>query len=145
MTFREFKPEELLGRLNETEQRNAPKALFVAGDTSILDRGDVLYDLAFGQDGSLIAVGSCGWTQNPQGASVSEASQKLLVLLDREGGVVERKTLPEGPRHNLLRSVAADSDGAAIVGGFENGPGTHSGDQDPTLIKADLFVTRMRF
>jgi len=106
------------------------------------DRGDVLYDLAFGQDGNLIAVGSCGWTQNPQGASVSEASQKLLFLLDREGGVVERKTLPEGPRHNLLRSVTTDG-GSVITGGFENGPGTHSGDQDSTQIKADLFVAKI--
>lgn len=39
MTFRECKTEELLGRLNGTEQKNAPKALFVAGDTSILARG----------------------------------------------------------------------------------------------------------
>lgn len=32
-------PEALLGSLNEVERKNAPRALFVAGDTSILERG----------------------------------------------------------------------------------------------------------
>lgn len=33
-----FKPEELLGPLNEVEEKNAPKLLFVAGDTALLKR-----------------------------------------------------------------------------------------------------------
>jgi DNA processing protein len=39
VTIREFAPEDLLGPLNEVEQKNAPRRLFVAGDVSILQRG----------------------------------------------------------------------------------------------------------
>jgi len=41
VSFREFRPEELLGTLNEVERKNAPKTLFVAGDAELL-RGGVL-------------------------------------------------------------------------------------------------------
>lgn len=72
MTFREFKPEELLGRLNETEQRNAPKALFAAGDTSILERG-----------GRVAIVGS----RKASSEALSRA-RKLAGLVVKNGGVV---------------------------------------------------------
>lgn len=39
MSYREISPEQLLGPLNEVEQKNAPKTLFVAGDASILEEG----------------------------------------------------------------------------------------------------------
>ena len=39
METRECTAEELLGPLNEVEQKNAPERLFVAGDVSILTRG----------------------------------------------------------------------------------------------------------
>jgi DNA processing protein len=39
MSYREISPEQLLGPLNEVEQKNAPKTLFVAGDISILEEG----------------------------------------------------------------------------------------------------------
>jgi len=39
MSYRTLTPEELLGPLNEVEQKHAPKALYVAGDTSILHEG----------------------------------------------------------------------------------------------------------
>jgi DNA processing protein len=39
MSYRELKPEDLLGPLNEVEQQHAPKMLYVAGDTSILEHG----------------------------------------------------------------------------------------------------------
>lgn len=39
MMAREFSPEELLGPLNEVEQKNAPRRLFVAGDPSLLKEG----------------------------------------------------------------------------------------------------------
>ncbi len=37
--FKELAPEELLGLLNDVERKNAPKRLFVAGDTSLLRGG----------------------------------------------------------------------------------------------------------
>lgn len=36
VSFREFSPEDLLGPLNETEKKNAPKSLHVAGDVDLL-------------------------------------------------------------------------------------------------------------
>jgi DNA processing protein len=39
MDYRAVSPDELLGPLNEVERRNAPKSLFVAGDTRILEVG----------------------------------------------------------------------------------------------------------
>ena len=36
--FAEYRPEELLGLLNEVEGKNAPKTLFVSGDTGLLKR-----------------------------------------------------------------------------------------------------------
>jgi hypothetical protein len=39
MNYRSLSPAELLGPLNEVEQKNAPKTLFVTGDTTILEEG----------------------------------------------------------------------------------------------------------
>ena len=39
MSYRTLTPEELLGPLNEVEQKHAPKTLFAAGDTAILEEG----------------------------------------------------------------------------------------------------------
>ena len=39
MSHQSFSPQDLLGPLNEVEQKNAPKTLYVAGDTGILDVG----------------------------------------------------------------------------------------------------------
>jgi len=39
MNIRAFTPRELLGPLNEVEEKHAPMALHVAGDTSILEQG----------------------------------------------------------------------------------------------------------
>jgi DNA processing protein len=39
MSYSELSPSDLLGPLNEVERKNAPRLLFVAGDTSILDEG----------------------------------------------------------------------------------------------------------
>jgi DNA processing protein len=39
MSYQSFSPQDLLGPLNEVEQEHAPKILYVAGDTGILDEG----------------------------------------------------------------------------------------------------------
>ena len=39
MSYQSVSPQELLGPLNEVEQKNAPKTLYVAGDTGILAEG----------------------------------------------------------------------------------------------------------
>lgn len=39
MSHHAYSPEELLGPLNEVEQKHAPKSLFAAGDTALLEEG----------------------------------------------------------------------------------------------------------
>ena len=39
MSYQSVSPQDLLGPLNEVEQKNAPKTLYVAGDTGILEEG----------------------------------------------------------------------------------------------------------
>ena len=39
MSYQSVSPQDLLGPLNEVEQKNAPKTLYIAGDTGILGEG----------------------------------------------------------------------------------------------------------
>jgi hypothetical protein len=104
-----------------------------------VDRGDVVLDFAVTPAGKLLAVGATGYTQNPAGASISEASVPLAALLDADGKFVRRLSLAAGPRHNQLRSIAPWN-GKWISAGMQDGPGTHSGDDNTALIRADGYV-----
>jgi len=104
-----------------------------------VDRGDVLFDIAPLAQGRFLAAGATGYIENPSGASISEQAAPLLVVLEADGSVKQRVTVTAGPRQNQLRSLAPHGAGW-IVGGMVDGPGTHSGDADPALIRADGFV-----
>jgi DNA processing protein len=39
MSYQSLTPQDLLGPLNEVEEKNAPKALYVAGDIGIVEEG----------------------------------------------------------------------------------------------------------
>jgi hypothetical protein len=104
-----------------------------------VDRGDVFFDLAALPGGRYLAVGTTGYTQNPTGASISEAAQPLLVLLNADGSLAQNLRYSTGPRHNQLTTIAPEND-EWLLGGMVNGPGTHSGDADRSLIVADGFV-----
>jgi hypothetical protein len=104
-----------------------------------VDRGDVLFDIAALPSGRYLALGTTGYVQNPAGASISEAAQPLLALLNADGALVQNLGFPGGARHNQLSTVAA-LDGRWLLGGMVNGPGTHSGDSHPELIVADGFL-----
>jgi hypothetical protein len=108
------------------------------GSVQVLDfgRGDIILDLAPTADGRLLLAGATGYWQNPTGGSISEESQPLLALVPAAGGTATRLSTPAGPRHNQLRSIAAWQ-GRWLVGGFDNGPGTHSADADPARLSAD--------
>jgi hypothetical protein len=101
-----------------------------------VDRGDVLFDLVAGRNSQFLAVGSTGYTQNPFGASISEEAAPLLLVLSETGAVVSRLPVQAGPRHNQLRTLSRHGT-RWLVGGMSNGPGTHSGDADLALIRAD--------
>jgi hypothetical protein len=104
-----------------------------------VDRGDVLFDVAALPSGRYLALGTTGYTQNPSGASISEAAQPLLVLLNNDGSLAQNLGYIGGARHNQLTTIAP-LNGRWLLGGMINGPGTHSGDADPKLIVADGFL-----
>ena len=108
-------------------------------NTINVDRGDVLFDIAQLSSGRYLALGTTGYVQNPQGASISESAQPLLVLLGSDGSLVQSLSFPAGPRHNQLTTIA-QIEGGWLLGGMINGPGTHSGDTDRALLVADGFL-----
>jgi hypothetical protein len=108
------------------------------GSVQVLDfgRGDVILDIAPTADGRLLLAGATGYAQNPAGGSISEDAQPLLALVPAAGGNATRLSAHAGPRHNQVRSLAPWQ-GRWLIGGFENGPGTHSADADPNRLTAD--------
>jgi hypothetical protein len=104
-----------------------------------VDRGDVLFDVAALPSGRYLALGTTGYTQNPSGASISEAAQPLLVLLNSDGSLAQNLGYIGGARHNQLTTIAS-LNGHWLFGGMINGPGTHSGDADRKLIITDGFL-----
>src|SRR6267378_3421707 len=104
-----------------------------------VDRGDVLFDVAALPSGQYLALGTTGYVQNPSGASISEAAQPLLVLLNSDGSLDQNLGYIGGARHNQLTTIAS-LNGRWLLGGMINGPGTHSGDADRKLIVADGFL-----
>lgn len=109
-----------------------------------IDRGEVLFDAAPAPGGRLVVVGGAGYGDNPSGASISEECALLAIVLDGYSPPV-RLGLPSQPRHSHLRAALPTGDGAVWVAGQIDGPGTHSGDADPTLIRAAPFATRLSF
>jgi DNA processing protein len=79
MSFQALTPEQLLGPLNEVEQQHAPKMLYVAGETSILEHG-----------GRVSIVGAR--KASPEG--LRRASKLAGLLADR--GIVVVSGLAEG-------------------------------------------------
>jgi hypothetical protein len=102
-------------------------------------RGDVAFDVAPAAEGRLLVVGASGYTQNPHGASISEASSAFARWLSPDGAI-EATALPNGPRHNEARAVLPAGAGRFAVGGMLDGPGTHSADADPAALRATGFV-----
>ncbi|HEU4852437.1 MAG TPA: hypothetical protein VFT37_09820 [Telluria sp.] len=109
-----------------------------------VDRGDVVFDFAAAPGGQLLAVGSTGYVQNPAGASISEDAAPMAALLDADGKFVRRIPMVSAPRHNQVRSVFAWKDGRWLAAGMQEGPGTHTGDDNLALIKANGFVRDFR-
>jgi hypothetical protein len=104
-----------------------------------VDRGDVLFDIAALPSGRYLALGTTGYVQNPSGASISEAAQPLLVVLNSDGSLARNLGYTGGARHNQLTTITP-LNGQWLLGGMINGPGTHSGDADRKLIVADGFL-----
>ncbi len=103
-----------------------------------IDKSEIIYDIAETNNGDLILVGSTGWSQNPLGYSVSGTARKLVAIIDKSGNFVKEFEVESGLRHNQVRSIIYNND-RIWIGGWENGPGTHTGDNDSELVFADAF------
>lgn len=106
-----------------------------------VDAADILFDVDELPDGRTIAVGGTGYTKNPKGDSISETCSLLALVIDKD--TQTRLPLPSPPRHNHLRTLLLPGGPEVWVGGMANGPGTHSGDGDPSLIRADPFAASL--
>ncbi len=104
----------------------------------------IIYDLAETNSGKLLIAGSTGWTQNPNGFSVSGSARKLVALINHSGSVIKEIDLEPGSRHNQVRSIIYDVN-KIWISGWENGPGTHTGDGNTSLVYADAFLERYNF
>jgi hypothetical protein len=98
---------------------------------------DIAFDAITLPGGDPFVAGASGYTQNPRGASVSEDSAAFLA----RGAA--RFALTRGPRHNEARTLLSLGAGTLLVGGMRNGPGTHSGDADPSLVRAEGFLVEV--
>lgn len=103
-----------------------------------IDKSEIIFDVAETNNGDIIMVGSTGWSQNPLGYSVSETARKLVAIVDNSGNFIEEFEVDSGLRHNQVRSIIYSND-RIWIGGWENGPGTHTGDNDNSLVFANAF------
>lgn len=96
--------------------------------------------VAFTDDGSVLVGGTEAWHQNPDGFSLFDEGQPFLLRF--AAGSFERlpELLPATRGHAELRDIRI-ADGAVFLLGLENGPLTHTGDADPSLIVADGFAS----
>jgi hypothetical protein len=104
-----------------------------------VDRGDIIQALLPLGDGRVLVAGSTGYSQNPDGESVSEATSPLLATLRLADGTVNRLALDAGARGNQVRALAL-SGSNWLVGGIDNAPGTHSADNVPGLLTMNGYV-----
>jgi hypothetical protein len=108
-----------------------------------VELGDIAFDLApvSWPGGGVVVVGASGYNQNPSGASISEPSAPFARWLHE--GLVTPVPLPSAPRHNEARVIVPLPDGRLVVGGMLDGPGTHSADGNPSLLRADGFLREL--
>ncbi len=106
-------------------------------------RSDIAFDALPLANGAWLVAGAADWTQNPGGASVSEASQAFLRGLAEDGSSTPI-AIASGPRHNEARTLLAFGADRYLIGGMTDGPGTHSGDVDASLVRASGFLREVR-
>lgn len=103
--------------------------------------------VAFTATGALLVGGTADWLQNPSGISLYRQGSPFLLQLDLDSdgqpGEPQQRDdlLPRTSGHAELRTLAVGS-GSLWLGGLENGPLTHTGDNDLSLIRADGWRAR---
>ncbi len=104
-----------------------------------VEAGDLAFDAVPLDDGAWLVAGVSGYTQNPNGASISETSRAFARVVSAQGESTPLVT-PNGKRHNEARVLLQRSDGVWSVAGMVDGPGTHSADSDSSLLTASGFI-----
>ncbi len=107
-----------------------------------VDRGDAILDAVPLADGRVLVAGATGYTQNPGGESVLDASLPLLARVDLATGAVRRIPVAAGPRGNQVRGLAPWH-GKWLLAGSDNVPATHTEDADPARVTADGYLREM--
>ncbi|MCG5055304.1 MAG: hypothetical protein KA712_20260 [Myxococcales bacterium] len=105
-----------------------------------LDRGDIAFGVVPLDTTRFVIVGAQGYTQNPQGASVSEAATGFARVWSPTAGLGASLPVPSGPRHNQTRLALPLAGGRLLLGGMIDGPGTHSADGDIGKLRADGYL-----
>jgi hypothetical protein len=112
-----------------------------SGATAVVEvdvvRSDIAFDAIASGAGEPLVAGASDYSQNPHGASVSEDSAGFLAR------GAERFALARGARHNEARTLFSLGADRLLVGGMRNGPGTHSGDADSSLVHAEGFLVEI--
>ena len=104
-----------------------------------VDAGEILFDIQPLPANRFLVAGAAGYVENPDGASISETAAPFLAVLEADGTLRQRLAFSAGARQNPIRTL--EPHGASwLVGGMTNGPGTHSGDGDRSLIRADGYA-----
>lgn len=127
-----------VGRIKTGTQPNSWDALIIKSDPvtgehiyeSTIDvrDGDMFWDVGESAGGGAIAAGTTDYTQNPHGASVSDARKAAAIVLDAQGKMVNEIPLPQGPagRGSEAMFIKVLGSGRIIFAGVHNAPGTHS-------------------
>ena len=120
---------------------DGPTGAVEVGELDV-DRSDLAFDAVVLDDDSWLVAGVSGYDQNPNGASISEASTAFVRRVRKSGDAVALVT-PNGKRHNEARTLVQRADGTWLVGGMHDGPGTHSADGDSSKLTARGFLSAL--
>jgi hypothetical protein len=115
----------------------------VVARTLPLDASGILLAVDRGPHGGWVLGGSDGWSQNPEGLSVTSYGAKLLLLLPAPEAAPVRIPLPAGPRNNEIRTVVGSAT-RLWFGGDEDGPIMHTADGDLSQIHASGVLGSVR-
>jgi hypothetical protein len=106
-------------------------------------KSDIAFDVAPLSESELLVVGASSYSQNPNGASISEEADAFAYVLSRSGAA-RALDVPNRARNNGTRALAHTTNGRWLCAGMHDGPGTHSGDADASLVRADGFLVDLR-
>lgn len=106
-----------------------------------IQEGDMFWDVLPLEDGSLVAVGTKAYTQNPAGLSVSNSRLAMALVVNPEGAIENEIDVPQGPaaRGSEAMFVKLVGNNSILFCGVHNAPGTHAD------VYCDGFIAVRKF